>query len=809
MLRDFKYALRQLRKSPGFTVTAVLTLALGIGANTAIFALIDSIMLRPLPFPHQEQLARIMGQTGQIFPKGWIRELGNHSESFSALSGYGLDAESNVAEADSSDRVFGAAVMANAFDALGLHPSLGRFFLPEDAVTGQDQKVVLSYGYWQQHFGGDASVIGKRLRIDGVWREIVGVMPAGIRFPYSDTQFVTPIAFKGGDPIDAWNDFSLRAFGRLKGGTTTTQAQTELRRLRPLLVSTFPWRMPDAWASDMTVVPLLEAQVGDMRPRLLLLFGAVGLVLLIACANVANLVLARAAVREREMAVRGALGASAGRLVRQILSESLLLGILAGFVGLIAAATSLQAFVRILPADTPRLGDISLRGTVFLFAAGASVLTGILFGLIPALRMAKPNLQEALHSGSRSVAGKASQFRLSMALVLGQIGLTVVVITAAGLMLHSLYSLSKVDPGFRTDRIVTAEVSLDSTACKEKGRCQAFFEALAQRAQGVAGAENVALADSLPLSGRDQNYNFDAENYPRDARQRAQMATARTVSPGYFSTLDLHLVRGRLLTEQDASGVSRAAVINERLASRLWPNQDPLGKHIINVVDEKTPAIWEPDSAAVVVGVVTNTHEDGLGTEYGDEVYLPLTATHEQPMMYVLLRTQASATEAAAGLRQVVAQVDSLVPVTRVRTLNEVVSASVSTPRSLTILLLGFGLLAVVIGGVGVYSLIAYVVSWRTREIGVRLALGASRTQIVSGVVKQSLALAIGGSLVGLVAAGLLTRFLHSFLFQVSALDPWTFCAVPMLMTLIALAAAWIPARRAASVDPMVALRSE
>jgi predicted permease len=686
---------------------------------------------------------------------------------------------------------------------------LGSFFTTGDGIAGQDEKVVLSYGYWQQRFGSDRSVIGRRIRIDGVQRQVIGIMPSGVRFPYADTQFVTPVAFKGGDPIDPWTDFNLRAFGRLRDGVTIAQAQSELRRLHTLLLPLFPWRMPDIWASDMTVVPLLEAQVGAMRPRLLLLFGAVGLILLIACANVANLVLARAASREREMAVRGALGATATRLIRQILSESLLLGMFAGVVGVIAAAASLQAFIRILPADTPRLSDVSLHGTVFLFAAGASVLTGVLFGLIPALRMAAPNLREGLHSGTRSVAGNSSQFRLSMALVVGQIGLTVVVITAAGLMLHSLYSLSKVDPGFRTDRIVTAEASLDSIACKEKGRCAAFFETLLTNAGGIGGTENVALTDSLPLSGREGNLAYDAEGHPREARQGALMATARTVSPGYFETLNLRLVRGRLLTEQDESGASRAAVVNERMANRLWPNQDPVGKHIINVSDEKTPAVWSPEMASVVVGVVANAHEDGLTSGYNDEVYLPMTSGREQPMMYILLRTRASATEAAAGLRRGVAAIDPLVPVTRVRTLNEVVAASVSVPRSLTILLLGFGLLAVVIGGVGVYSLIAYVVSWRTREIGIRLALGARRWQIVSGVVTQSLALAAAGSVLGLVAAALLTRLLHSFLFEVSALDPLTFCAVPLVMMLIALVAAWLPARRAASVDPMVALRSE
>jgi predicted permease len=815
MLGDLKYGFRQLRRSPAFAITAVLTLALGIGANTAIFSLVDSVMLRPLPYARQDRLMQISG----YFPKGWIRGLQRHAGSFESIAGYSPNAESNVAEADTSERVFGADVMVNAFDALGIHPELGRFFTPDEARSSQDKVVVLSDGYWRQHFAGNPSVVGQTIRIDGVYRQIIGVMPAGIHFPYSDTQFVVPVSFKGGDPIDPWNHFGLQAFGRLKDGVTPAQAQAELRRLHPLLLPLFPWTMPDAWEADTTVVPLLNSIVGDTRPRFLLLFAAVGLILLIACANVANLMLARAAGREREMAIRGALGATGSRLIRQLLAESVLVGAMAGVVGLMAAGVSLQALVRLLPADTPRLGDLTLRWDVFLFAAAVSVLTGVLFGLVPAVRMASPKLRDALQSGSRSVAGRASQFRIAMLLVVGQIGLSVVVITGAGLMLHSLYSLSRVDPGFQTDRIVTAEVSLDATACGTKGQsgaplaagghCQAFFQSLLDRMRGVAGVENVALVDALPMSGWDLNYIYDAEGHPRDPRQPAKQGTGRTVSPDYFGTLGLRLVQGRLLTDADASGASRAAVINQKMAKALWPNQDPIGKHIIEVAEEKSPAAIDPNVSSIVVGVVSNTHHDALSGGFDDEVYLPLTAKNEKPVMYVVMRTRVGATQTAEGLRRAVASIDPQVPVTRVRTLNEVVAASASAPRSLTILLLGFGALAVVIGAVGVYSLIAYIVSWRTREIGIRLALGAQRWNIVRGVVGQSLVLAASGSALGLIAAGVSTRLLHSFLFEVSPLDPVTFCGVPVLMLLLALAAAWLPARRAASVDPMEALRNE
>jgi len=827
MLADFRFAVRTLRKSPGFAATAILTLALGIGANTAIFTLVDSIMLRPLPFPQQTQLMRIGYANNNSsnplfapFPKGWIRALGEHSSSFAEVSAFGPDAESNVGDANSADRVFGAQVMANALDTLELHPVAGRFFAASDALSSQDPVVVLSYGYWQQHFAGNPEAVGQALRIDGISRRVIGVMPAGVRFPYADTQFLTPVTFKGGDAIDPWQDFDLLAFGRLKSGVTPHQAQSELRRLYPHMLPLFPWRMPDNWASNTLVVPLLDAVVGDMRSRLLLLFAAVGLILLIACANVANLMLARAAGREREIAIRSALGASGGRLVRQLLSESVVLGATAGLVGLLAAAGSLQALVTLLPADTPRIGDVSLHWPVFLFAALASVVTGVLFGLIPAVRMASPNLRESLHSGSRTVAGKAGQFRVSMLLVVGQIALSVVVITAAGLLLHSLWSLAQVNPGFNTDRIVTAEVSMDATACQTwpgaptsqetaKGRCQQFFTTLQSRLRGMAGAQSVALSDSLPLNGDFGNYVYDAEGHPRDARQGPLMATGRTVTPGYFATLGMSLVRGRLLDDQDASGTSRAVVIDQHMAAALWPNQDPLGRHLLNVSDEPVPAVWVPNAAVTVVGVVNNAHEGSLASDFGDEVYLPMSPNHEVPTMYVVMRTRTSLEEAAAELRRTVAEVDPMVPVTRVRSMNEVIAASESAPRSLTVLLLVFGGLAVVIGGVGVYSLIAYIVSWRTREIGIRLAVGAQRWQIVYGVVRQSLVLALGGSAIGLTAAAFVAQMLRTFLFGVHAIDPMTFAAVAVLMIGLALAAAWIPARRAASVDPMTTLRME
>jgi predicted permease len=807
VMQDAHFALRQMRKAPGFTITAVLTLALGIGANAVIYTLVDSILLRPLPFARQDRLMRVTGTTMPVAPKGWIRALGENSKGFASLAGFGPDAESNVSENDTPDRVFGTSVTVNALDTLGIHPAVGDFFNADDAVAGQDHDVVLSYSYWRTHYGGETSVIGRTMRIDGVSRRIIGVMPVGVHFPYADTQFVIPVSFVRADPRDPWMVLDLHIFGRLSDGVTPAKAQDELRRLHGMLLPLFPWRMPDVWASDMTVVPLLESETGAMRPRLLLLFGAVGLILLIACANVANLMLARATAREQELAIRGALGASSKRLIQQLLLESVVLGVTAGLVGLGAAFASLRVFVSLLPADTPRIQDVSLHLSDILFTMGASIFAGLLFGVIPAIKMASLNLLAALRMGSRGLMGKSTGFGVSIALVMAQIGLSVMVITAAGLMLHSLYQISRVDPGFRTVGTVTAEVALDASACREKGRCQSFYATLLERASGASGVEKVALTDSLPLSGRDNNYVYDAEGHPRSAEQGALLATGRTVSPNYFDVLGMRLQRGRLLTEEDASGASRAVVVNERMAQHLWPNQNPIGKRLLDVDDAPAPAVWDGSKASVIVGVVRNARDGSLEGGFDDEVYLPMTPTRAQPVMYVLLRSHTTPAETAAGLRRAVAGIDSLVPVTRVRALDEVVASSVAAPRALAVLLLGFGGLAVVIGAVGVYSLIAYIVSWRTREIGLRLALGAQRWQIVMGVVRQSLLLAGGGCAVGLLGALALSRALRSFLFEVSALDPMTYCAVLLLMFVVALIAAWIPARRAAAVDPMVALR--
>jgi predicted permease len=808
--QDIRYALRQLNRSRGFAVVAILTLALGIGANTAIFSVIDSILLEPLPFPHQDRLVQLKADaTSSNFPKGWIREYQRRAHTLSSVSAYTLNAEFNVTGIGSSARAFGSTVSANLFATLDVQPALGRFFYPSEENAGQDRVVVLSNGFWRQQFNANPNVIGHTILLDGVNRQIIGVAPVQIHFPDFDTQFWIPIAFKPSNPVDAWADFSYQAIGRLGDGVTPNQSQAQIHSLHRQMLTLFPWTMPDNWANAVVVTPLLNSVVGDVRPRLLLLSGAVGLVLLIACANVANLMLARAATRQREISLRSALGANTGRLIRQMLTESAVLATLSGALGVLLAAASLNALKLALPPDTPRLANLALHGDVFLFAAAVSLLTGVLSGLVPALQAGNRDLQGSLRTSAGNVFGTAHRFRISRLLVVGQIALAVVVITAAGVMLRSLFRLANTDPGFRAQQTLTAQISLDRSACAQKNPCAAFFETLLDRAQTLPGVDSAALVDRLPLTGFDSWFVFDAEGHPRDPHQIAMQASSRIVSPGYFRLMGVRLVRGRLLNAADYSGSTRAVVINETAARQLWPNQDPIGKRLEHVSDEPSPTVWDMNLACIVVGVVSDTRHQSLDVDSGWETYMPLTPRNEKPVMNILLRSRAGSAELASSLRSLVALIDPSVPVTRVRTLQSVVTASTAAPRSLTLLLGAFGGLALLVGGIGVYSLISYTVSWRTREIGLRLALGANRLQIAKLVLGQSLALAIAGSTLGIAGAVAATRLMSRFLFETSPLDPLTYSLVPVLFCVLALLAAWAPARRAAAVDPMIALRNE
>ena len=560
-----------------------------------------------------------------------------------------------------------------------------------------------------------------------------------------------------------------------------------MRSFHAQMLTLFPWIMPDSWVANVAAVPMLQAVVGDTRPKLLLLLGAVGLVLLIACANVANLMLARAASRQREMALRSALGADSRRLVRQLLTESGLLALLSGIMGVIFAAVGLQALKLALPPDTPRLENIALHGGVLLFAAGVSLLAGVLSGLAPAWNAAGSDLQGSLKLNETNVFGTARRFRVSRLLVVGQIALAVVVITAAGVMLRSLSRLSSTDPGFRTDRVVSAQISLDRNACAKADACSTFYQSLLDRAQGLPGVTGAALVDALPLTGFDPQYVFDAQDHPRSPREPAIEGFSRIVSADYLKLMGIRLERGRFFVPSDASGASRAIIINSALANYLWPNQDPIGKHLISLDKEPSPAVMDMNAASVVVGVVSDTRNESLDQGADWEVYLPMSPGNEKPVMNIVMRSNASLGEVASSLRRMVAEIDPAIPVTKVRTMEEVVLRRPSAPRSLTLLLTVFAVLAIGVGSIGVYSLIAYTVSWRTREFGLRMALGANRMQVAMLIIRQSLALTIAGSVIGIAAASAVTRLMRRFLFETSPADPLTYALVPLLFAALSI----------------------
>lgn len=801
---DLRFAVRQLRRSPGFSIVAVLSLAVGIGATTAIFSLLDSILLRPLPFADQQSLVKISG----FYPKGWIQAVQQTSHSLASVLGYTLPRESNIETNLGPERVFTSTVTTNAFEVLGVEPLLGRTFSPDEATVGRDKAVILSDGYWKQRFGADPAVIGQGLRVDGESRTIIGVMPAGIDFPDAATSMWLPLSFNPGNPIDPWAMFTGQMIGRLRPGVTAQQAQAEMRTLHPQLLKLFPWPMPDNWYADVTVAPLLDSVVEDVRPKLFLLISAVALVLLITCANVANLMLARAATRDREIAVRSALGATFPRLVRQMLTESLLLGIFAGGLGLLFAMLGLRGLKLLLPAETPRLADTGLHPVSVLFVVGISILTSLVFGLAPAWRLRGLHRRGALKANEIRPSAVRERFRLSSFLVISQVALGVVVLIGTALMLHSLYRLVHVDPGFRTENMVTARVSLDAGACEVKGKCQAFYRTLLERAQNSPGIQQVALVSSLPMNGYDEGFAYDVQDHPRLAQQTPDQGSDRTVSPTYFSMLGIELLRGRLLNDADTAENSRAMVMNRHMADHYWPGQDPIGKRVEWLGLESHQGVLD-DHAFTVVGVVSDTRHESLDSDAGNEMYTPLTPGLAGAEMSLIVSSQESPDTIAEQIRRLVGSVDPEVPVMDIRALSEVVRDSARSQRSLTVLLLAFATLALGVGTVGVYSLIAYQVNRRTREIGIRLALGSTRRQLMASVLSQGLFLALAGSAVGVAVCLVISRWLRSFLFETSPLDPLSFVAIPVLLTGLALLASWGPARRAAAIQPMEALRSE
>ena len=804
MMQDLRYGTRMLRKNLGFTIVAALTLALGIGANTAIFSLVDGILLRPLPFANPKDLVSVTG----TYPKGAFEAMREQMQSLD-VAGYVEGYEFNLTGRGEPVRLSGTLVSAEFFLVLGARPELGRPFYPGDDKAGQDSYVILSHALWQQRFSGDASIVGRAIELEGVSRQVLGVMPAEFHFPSPKTQVWIPLHNDPRDTIAYWAGDFMPIIGRLRPGATIERARAEIRLFQKRVFALFPWTMPASWNADVSVVELRSGMVADVRARLFLLLGAVSLILLIACVNVANLALSRAATREKEIAVRSAMGADRRRVMRQLLTESVLLALIGGMLGVLLAMEGLHLLKAALPADTPRLADAHIDWRVLAFTGGLAVLTGILFGLAPAIHSSRTAVAGALKSAGRGAAATVSH-RLRSGLAIAEVALAVLLVVAAGLLVRSFWALSHVDPGFRTSQILTARITPNQAYCNDAARCVSFYRELVSRMKAVPGVTSAAVVNTLPLGGRVAKRALDVENLFVSPGETPPLFWMDTVTPEYFTVMNIPVVAGRGFTSADATGSSPVVVITTSTARRFWQGRNAIGSHIRLSSDKE----WRE-----VVGVVPDVRAYDLQKSIPEwmngTVYLPYSAnaTLENGRvpsdMTIVIQASLDEAQVRDQLQRTVAGLNPEVPTGEVKPMSAVVSESVSTPASTTFLFVAFALLALVLGIVGIYGVLAYLVATRTREIGIRLALGALPRDVLWLVLKEGARFSLIGIVLGLAAAVAVTRLLASELYGVSPADPVTFSAAAAVMAVVSMLACYIPTRRAMRVDPMVALRYE
>jgi putative ABC transport system permease protein len=808
LFQDLRYALRQLRKSPGFAVVAVTTLALGIGANSAIFSVIDAVLLRPLPFHDPGRLVAVkttepgrLDNIGVSYPAFLDWRSRNHV--LDGISAFRVDDFTITGRAEPA-HLTGAVVSANMFSVLGVAPVIGRDFVPaEDNPTGTGLPIILSHSLWQNRFGSDPNIAGQSLTVDGNPFTVVGVMPAGFQFPVQRTpvEFWTTIALdaQGSNPMTAQRGAAyLDAIARLKPQVALATAQTEMSEIQSAVNMQYPENRP----KGISIVSEADAVVGDMRRGLYILFGAVGLVLLIACANLANLLLARATARNREISVRSALGATRWMIVRQLLTESLLLAVAGAAAGLGLASWGVRILTALAPDDLPRITESGLNLQVLIFTTLVAIFTGILFGLVPALQATKPDLAASLKEGGRSGTETVTRSRLRSALITTEMALAIVLLVAAGLLLRSLLGLGKVDPGFAKNHVIT--FGLDLPGRYGQPERVEFYRSLLAQVRATPGVHSASAAFPLPLSAGDVKTSFEVEGRPVKGSE-LPVTTLHVIDNDYFLTLGIPLLRGRAFNLQDdAEGATPVVIISQTLAKQAFFGEDPIGRRI-------KPDISSGKNNApmrVVVGVAGDVKAEGLGSPSIAESYVPYAQLPFAPMS-VVVRTEIAPANMVPTLTTEVQSLDSALPLLHIKTLDEYVSDSIVGTRFEAVLLGTFGILAFLLTAVGLYGVISYTVAQRTRDIGIRLALGADRNAILGMVVKNGTLLAGAGTLIGLATAFLLTRLIASLLYGVGPTDPLTFLCVPIALIAVAMLASYVPARRAAKVDPMVALRYE
>jgi putative ABC transport system permease protein len=810
---DLRFAARSLGRSTTFTGIAVLTLALGIGANTAVFTLVDGVLLSPLPFDGSGELiaVRHQGRDGQDQLPMSTGLYGLYRDQATALDDIALYGSStvNLVWESEPERIQIQAVTPGFFDILRVEPVVGRTFTETEGAQGGEQVVVLSNGLWHETFGGDPAVIGQTLDINGTSREVVGVMPEDFGFPDRSARLWVPMVV---DPSQA----PLAAFGasglaRLAEGSTLESVGTQLRGLISRLDELYPDSGAPAFLHEVglapIVMPLKELLVGDLRATLWILFGTVGFVLLIACANVANLLLVRAEGRQRELALRVAVGAGRAQVVRSFLSESLLLATAGGVFGTAIAAASVRISIGFVPTDLPRVAEIGVDARVLTFTAVVSLGCALFFGFFPLLRYGTSNLAAQLRDGgAHGSTGGRERHRLRNALVVAQIALALVLLIGSGLMFKSFQALRRVDPGFEIENVLTARLSVPSAEISGWEETAGFFRALGDRLAEIPGLEAVGFAQSTPLRGGLPYFSMEVEDHPRGPDELPVFAFHNQVEPGYLEALGIGLLEGRTLERGDGAEGNRAVVVSDKFARQLWPDASALGRRL--------RLGFESEDWFTIVGVVATAKYESLEDEAPEMVYWPATigpAANPQPTrtMDVVMRTSADPTAFVAVLRREVQALNGRIPVSNPQTMEDRFTAATSR-ASFTMALLGAASsIALLLGLVGIYGVISYVVSQRTREIGVRMALGATAPSVRAMVVRQGLVLASLGAALGLVAAGGLSRLMASLLYGVSPNDPATYAALAVSLVAVSMVASWIPAMRAAGVDPSRALRSE
>ena len=804
--QDLRYALRMLFKNPGFTAVAVLTLALGIGANTAIFSVINTVLLRPLPYKEADRLVMVWEDgTRAGYPRDtpaaanyvdW-RDQNQVFEGMAAMA----DQSFNLTGIGEPERIEGRRVSANLFTLLGVEPQLGRAFSPEEDQPGNNRVVILSHGLWQRRFGSDMNITEKTLTLNGDSYMVIGVMPPEFQFPRREVEMWVPIAFTSQQAANR-NSHYLQVVARTRPGVTVEQAQAEMDTIAARLQQQYPDSNTDLGA---TVVPLHEHVAGDIKPALLVLLAAVGFVLLIACANVANLLLARAAVRQKEIAIRIALGARRLRLIRQLLTESVLLAAIGGAVGLTLALLGVSLLRAFIPENISQARAITIDSTVLGFTLLVSLLTGLIFGLVPALQASSFNLNETLKEGGRDSSSGNRGARIRGALVIAEVAVSLILLIGAGLLINSFLRLRNVDPGFRAENLLTMQIVLPVQRYPNAARRTVFYDELIRRAEALPGVRSAAVTNWIPLVRQGDSIGFNIEGRPDPGRGQMPTVVTRVVNPGYFETMGIRVIAGRQLGDQDRDNSPNVTVISETMARRYWPGEDPIGKRIT----PGSPNSSNPDDWITIIGVANDVRQFELNADPKPQMYLSYQQAGFFAPRHLVVSTTVEPRSLADTVRKTVWEIDKDQPVSNISTMEDVLAESIARQRFSMLLLGIFATVAMILAAVGIYGVMSYSVAQRTQEIGVRLALGAQTRDVLKLVIGQGMRLTLAGLAVGLIAAFALTRLIESLLFGVSATDPVTFAAISLVLMGVALVACWVPARRAARVDPIVALKYE